>query len=189
MGEKSVITVFIYRPQQENYVLYIGSTVQLVLSLISTIPLSKLDTSEIWIVNMESSTIKRKKNLIIVQKKKIKLPRLRTQGTRKQGCKASIHIREYIIYPDYSIKDGVANTLSKWKLRILKEENLKLLRGDIEKGLAKSVRKYYVSLPTAQAHHSIHPTGGIFGMAQKVHPKLVEKIHQLVSEGVISVRM
>ena len=49
------------------------------------------------------------------------------------------------------------------------------------------MRKYYVSLPTAQAHHSIHPTGGIFGMAQKVHPKLVEKIHQLVSEGVISV--
>ena len=74
MGEKSVITVFIYRPQQENYVLYIGSTVQLVLSLISTIPLSKLDTSEIWIVNMESSTIKRKKNLIIVQKKKINFP-------------------------------------------------------------------------------------------------------------------
>ena len=49
------------------------------------------------------------------------------------------------------------------------------------------MRKYYVSLPTAQAHHSIHPTGGIFGMAQKLHPKLVEKIHQLVSEGVISV--
>ena len=33
------------------------------------------------------------------------------------------------------------------------------------------MQKYYVSLPTAQAHHSIHPTGGVFGMAQKVHPK------------------
>ena len=38
-----------------------------------------------------------------------------------------------------------------------------------------------VSLPSAEAHHTTHPTGGIYGMAQKIHPKLVEKIHQLVS--------
>ena len=41
-----------------------------------------------------------------------------------------------------------------------------------------------VSLPFAEAHHTTHPTGGVYGMAQKVHPKLLEKIHQLVSEGV-----
>lgn len=50
--------------------------------------------------------------------------------------------------------------------------------------MAKCVCKYYVSLPSAKAHHNTHPTGRIYGMAQKVHPKLVEKIHQLVSEGV-----
>ena len=38
---------------------------------------------------------------------------------------------------------------------------------------------YYVSLPTIEAHHLTHPTGGIYGMAQKMHPKLVEKIYQL----------
>ena len=43
---------------------------------------------------------------------------------------------------------------------------------------------YYVSLPSAEAHHTTHPTGRIYGMAQKIHPKLVKKIHQLVSEGV-----
>ena len=58
---------------------------------------------------------------------KKKLPRVRTQGTRKQGCKAHIHIREYILYPEYSIEDEVACRLSKWKLRQLKEEKLKLL--------------------------------------------------------------
>ena len=47
------------------------------------------------------------------------------------------------------------------------------------------MHKYYISLPSAEAHHTTHPTGGIYGMAQKIHPKLVEKIHQLVSEGVI----
>ena len=74
--------------------------------------------------------------------------------------------------------------MSKCKLRLLKEEKLQVLRDDIEKGVAKSVRNYYASLPSAEAHHTIHPTDGIYGMAQKVHPKLVEKIHQLVSEGV-----
>ena len=43
-------------------------------------------------------------------------------------------------------------------------------------------------MPTAEAHHTTHPTGGIYGMAQKVHPKVIEKIHQLVSEGVTSVQ-
>ena len=46
---------------------------------------------------------------------------------------------------------------------------------------------YYVSLPTTEAHHLTHPTGGIYGMAQKMHPNLVEKIYQLVNEGVGSV--
>ena len=113
-----------------------------------------------------------------------KLPRLRTQGTRKQGCKACIHIREYILFPEYSIGGDITSKVSKWKLRQLKEEKIRILRDDIEKGVAKSVHKYYVSSPSAKAHHTTHPTGGIYGMAQKVHPKLVEKIHQLVSKGV-----
>ena len=113
-----------------------------------------------------------------------KLPRLRTQGTRKQGCRACIHIREYVLFSEYSIEDDITKNMSKWKLRQLKEEKIRILRNDIEKGIAKSVRKYYVSLPSAEAHHTTHPTGGVYGMAQKVHPKLLEKIHQLVSEGV-----
>ena len=37
----------------------------------------------------------------------MKAPRLRTQGTRKQGCKACIHIREYILFPEYSIEEDI----------------------------------------------------------------------------------
>lgn len=120
-------------------------------------------------------------------REKKKLPRLRTQGTRKQGCKACIFIREYVIFPDYGIDNEVARKLSNWKLRQLKEEKLKVLRCDIKRGVTKGTHKYYISLPTNEAHHSTHPTGGIYGMAQKVHPKLIEKVHQLVSEGVTNV--
>ena len=51
-----------------------------------------------------------------------KLPRLRTQGTRKQGCRACIHIREYVLFSEYSIEDDITKNMSKWKLRQLKEE-------------------------------------------------------------------
>ena len=43
--------------------------------------------------------------------------------------------------------------------------------------------KYYVSLPTQEAHRS-HPIGpGVAGFAQKMHPKIADKICELVSEG------
>ena len=79
-----------------------------------------------------------------------KNPRIRSRGTRKQGCKACINIREYILYPHYSIDSSVASTLLKWKLRKLKEEKLSLFKVDIEQGIAKSTHKYYVSLPTVK---------------------------------------
>ena len=93
----------------------------------------------------------------------MKTPWLRTQGTRKQGCKACIHIREYILFPEYSTEDDIASKVSKWKLQQLKEEKLRFLRDDIEKGVAKGVRKYFVFLPSAEAHHTTHPTGGTYG--------------------------
>ena len=51
----------------------------------------------------------------------MKVPRLRTQGTRKQGCKACIHIREYILFPEYSIEK---KRLSKWSKLVEKIHQL-----------------------------------------------------------------
>ena len=48
----------------------------------------------------------------------------------------------------------------------------------------KTTTKYHVLLPTAEAHHSFHETKGAAGYAQRIHPKLVEKIYELVSEGI-----
>ena len=57
-----------------------------------------------------------------------------------------------------------------------------LLKLKLRKGI------YYIVLPTKEAHHSVHPTEGAIGYAQRKHPKLAEKkIQDLVAEGVTNV--
>ena len=109
-------------------------------------------------------------------------PKLSLQGTRKIGCNAGIHIREYILYPDYKVS---SDTQNKWQLRKAQDENLTRLRQDLNDGKAvKTVTKYYVSLPSEEAHHKSHKTGGMHAMAQRVHPKVIMKIHELVGAGI-----
>ncbi len=48
----------------------------------------------------------------------------------------------------------------------------------------ETTTKYYVLLPTVQAHGNYHPTSGLAGFAQRVHPKITEKINTLVGEGI-----
>lgn len=74
------------------------------------------------------------------------------QGTRKLGCKAHIILRKYIFYPHYNIANSYD---SKHQERLAKEEQLKKLRADIDIGeKVQSESRYYVSLPTEEAHHS-----------------------------------
>ena len=80
-----------------------------------------------------------------------------TQGTRKQGYKAYINIREYILHLHYLIDSSVASTLLKWRLK-LKEEEDSLLKSDVEQVIAINTHKHYVSLSTAEAHHHIYDT-------------------------------
>jgi len=35
--------------------------------------------------------------------------------------------------------------------------------------------KYYINLPMEEAHHKCHPTKGIMGLSQRVHPELIAK--------------
>lgn len=48
--------------------------------------------------------------------------------------------------------------------------------------------RYFVSLPTNDAHEKVHPTGKAGGMSQRVHPIISQKIESLVKEGVIDVQ-
>ena len=49
----------------------------------------------------------------------------------------------------------------------------------------QSQSRYYVSLPTEEAHHNTHPTRGAHLMAQRVNPYVAQKISELVAEGMI----
>lgn len=90
------------------------------------------------------------------------------------------------MYPDYQISDEEKCGLSNWKLRLLREEKLKELRKEIETGSPKTLTKWFVSLPTNEAH-SNHPTGVTVAFAQKIHPLLIKKITDLVSANIIDV--
>ena len=48
-------------------------------------------------------------------------------------------------------------------------------------------QKYYVRLPTEEAHHQCHPTKGAMGLSQRIHPALVCKIQELVSVGITDI--
>ena len=131
---------------------------------------------------MESSIIRRKMGPVKVKKKWRKICH-----EYEHKAPANRAARLTGVHSLSSVFHWRRNCLQIVKLEVATIEKLKLLKGDIERGVAKTTRKYYVSLPTVEAHHSTRPTGGIYGMTQKVHPKLVEKIHQLVSEGVTGV--
>ena len=116
-----------------------------------------------------------------------KKPRLKVslQGTRKIGCHAGIHIRQYILYPDYKVTSG---TLSKWQERKAQEQMLHNLRRNLlGRKTIKTVTKYFVSLPSEEAHHKSHKTGGMHATAQRVHPKMIAKIQELVGAGISEV--
>ena len=104
------------------------------------------------------------------------------QGTRKKDCPAHITIREFFLYPDYKIISSP--DLSNRQLRGLRESAMHDLQKEKQKGSAKSVSKYYVCLPSEEAHHEVHPTKGEMALAQKIHPMVVQKIHELVKEGI-----
>lgn len=102
--------------------------------------------------------------------------RLHLQGTRKVGCPAHIEIREYRLYPEYALSPKEVKHLKCKQFRELREAKLHALKQSLEEGKqVKVVTKFYVSLPTQEAHEKTHPTGIVSGPAQKVHPLISKK--------------
>ena len=58
-----------------------------------------------------------------------------------------------------------------------------LKRALSKKEKVKSIKKYFVSLPTSKVHNKTHPTGAIVGAARKIHPLISQKIESLVKGG------
>ena len=105
------------------------------------------------------------------------------QGTRKKGCLAHIEVVEFNLYPQYCVQ---ITTSSQNQARMVRENNLKALRKALcSDETTEVVHKYFISLPTEEAHHKCHPTKGVMRFAQRIHPELIAKVQELVSIGTV----
>lgn len=121
------------------------------------------------------------------KRKKSMGKRVKLQGTRKMDCAAHIVCHQYIIYPDYAISNAEREMFTtKRNERDMKEKKLNELRDCLKSGGVKSVIKYYISLPTEEAHHKAHLTRGAHVMAQRINPDISKKIYELVQQDGIT---
>ncbi len=116
--------------------------------------------------------------------------RTRLQGTRKVGCPAHIHVHELILFPSFAVSNEPSNhSLGSRKMKETKATKIAALKQVLLTGKeVETQKKYYVLVPTVQAHGNYHPTSGLAGFAQRVHPKITEKINTLVGEGIQEVK-
>ena len=104
------------------------------------------------------------------KKKPVKGKKLWLQSSRKVGCEARVEVKTFVLYPEFSIGKREWDGLSKWKLRALQGDRIKMIREDLQlKKLIKTIRKYFISLPREDVH-SGHPTGAAGVFAQKLNP-------------------
>ena len=105
------------------------------------------------------------------KKKERNSSRVCIQGTRKIGSQAHVEIREYILYPEYSV--NCTKTLSAWKTRTMCESKLEELWTSLKSGKEIKVeKKYFVSLPTEEAQQIGHFQYRLntFFLKSKAHP-------------------
>ncbi|CAH3106141.1 unnamed protein product, partial [Porites lobata] len=100
------------------------------------------------------------------------------QDTMKFGCPASIRLSEVIKYCNYKIRDDTER---------LRRDMSKKLKTDITSGQKPQVERIiYIQLPKEDEHKD-HITGEIGGILQPIDKRLVDKIGELVGEGVKTV--
>ncbi|XP_062601183.1 calcium-responsive transcription factor-like [Saccostrea cucullata] len=105
--------------------------------------------------------------------------RKKIQMSKKQACPATIRIRAIMKFPDFKV-DSYNNKLMKRKI----SRNLKQAfanRDTIQKSLV-----YLVSYPSVKDHKN-HLTGEFAGFTQRIDPRLVTRIKELVADGVRNV--
>jgi hypothetical protein len=118
------------------------------------------------------------------KQKPVQGKRLWLQGTRKIGCKAHVEVKSFTLYPEFAITPAEREGLSKWKVRCLQEEKIRMIRDDIEANrVVRTTTKHFISLPSEDAH-SGHPAGQAGVYAQKVHPAVSRKIVEMVEGGI-----
>jgi hypothetical protein len=112
---------------------------------------------------------------------------VKLQGTRKVGCPAHLNVHTIELFPDFRIPAEDADRMGIRKLKEKKSATVKELKSLLTMShKLRIVKKYFILLPTQEAHQAYHKTSGEAGFSQRMHPKLASKIVELVSEGATS---
>ena len=94
--------------------------------------------------------------------------------------KANIEVKSFTSYSDYCIESELTSAASEKQNRKLKElSHLNRLRIALSQTdqITRTSMMCLISLPSAEAHHSTHPTGPSIALTQKVYPEVIRKIH------------
>lgn len=106
------------------------------------------------------------------------------QGTRKLDCPASLQVRAIGMYTEYTLE--LDEIYSNKGLRKAKASILKQFEDDRQMGKhLNTVTRYYFKLPLCTTH-STHPVGEAGTVGHSMHPKIADKIRELVSENITS---
>ena len=98
-----------------------------------------------------------------------------------------MEVKAFTLYPDYAISPGESEGLSKWKLRCLQEEKIKMVRQDIE--ATKSIRtttKYFIQLPSIRSSTLRPPNWKAWSVCTEVTPICFQKM-DMVQAGITEV--
>ena len=112
------------------------------------------------------------------QSKSMQGPRARKRSSKKFDCLATLHVKEILLFPEYSI-DKDSQHESDYQKRTAKLTAVQALKRDLmaQKNVVKKYR-YFVSIPLICVHNHecivTHP----------LHPLILQKIDQLVFEGI-----
>ena len=66
------------------------------------------------------------------KKKPVKGKKLWLQSSRKVGCEARVEVKMFVLYSEFSIGKREWDGLSKWKLRALQGDRIKMIREDLQ---------------------------------------------------------
>ena len=100
----------------------------------------------------------------------------RHQVTKKKDCPAQLVVKEVIMYPEYSLDPKTFNLASLRKKKEMKQNKLNLLTSALKQGQIASFKRFYVLLPSNEAHQN-HEVGNLGDLlAHPIHKKSRKKI-------------
>jgi len=87
------------------------------------------------------------------------------------------------------VSNNVEASLGSRKVKEIHTKRLVELKDALIKGNKVELQtKYFVLLPEQTAYENFHPIGDATLFTERVHPKVIQKIHDLVADGITAVQ-